>query len=172
MFVCVWVCEGLVERACKRTFKGDECVKTSIKFCFLFCFFNQKSLVILYFIPHKESFFGKGREGEKMCRKQFGYQVLFSSVFFLLLIPVITLFFMQLLLSSSSLSIGSYSVCVCIYRDDMFIQKGKDCLSGPAEIWFFLNVLKATLEIRVWDVNILLNHPITDLHPSRHQTSM
>ncbi len=78
------MCEGLVERACKRTFKGDECVKTSIKFCFLFCFFNQKSLVILYFLdpPHKESFFGKGREGEKMCRKQFGYQVLFSSGFF------------------------------------------------------------------------------------------
>lgn len=70
-----------------------------------------------------------------MCRKQFGYQVLFSSVFFKKpLIPVITLFFMQLLLLSSSLSIGSYSVCVYIYRDDMFIQKGKDCLSGPAEI--------------------------------------
>lgn len=68
---------------------------------------------------------------------------------------------MQLLLS---LSIGSYSVCVCIYRDDMFILKGKDCLSGPAEIWFFLNVLKTTLKIRVWDVNILLNYPITDLH--------
>lgn len=71
---------------------------------------------------------------------------------------------MQLLLSSSSLSIESYSACVYIYRDDVFIQKGKDCLSGPAEIWFLKNVLKATLEIRVWDVNILLNHPITDLH--------
>ncbi len=25
-------------------------------------------------------------------------------------------------------------LCVCVYRDDMIILKGKDCLSGPAEI--------------------------------------
>lgn len=124
MFVCVWVCEGSVARACKRTFKeGDECVKTSIKLSVFFCLFfifNLKSLVILYFLdpPHKVFFylFPERKGGTKMCRQQFGYQVLFSSVFLKPLIPVIilTLFFMQLLSSSTSLSIGSYSVCVYI----------------------------------------------------------
>lgn len=173
VYVCLYVFEcakGWLKEHVREHLKEEMNVKTSTKyFFFRVFFFNLKSLVILYFLdpPHKESFFflffQKGREGgEIMCRKQFGYQVLFSSVFlktfntsynfvFYAIIIIIIIIHWELL-------------CVCIYRDDMFIQKGKDFLSGPAEIWFLKNVLKATLEIRVRDVNILLNHPITDLH--------
>lgn len=70
-------------------------MKTSIKLSDFFFFLTLKSLVILYFLdlPYKEFLFfcfSERKGGEKiLCRKRFGYQVLFSSVFLKPLIPVI-----------------------------------------------------------------------------------
>lgn len=148
-------------------------MKTSIKLSDFISFF--KNLKFSHFIFSWPSLqrvfvfcFSERKGGKKiLCRQQFGYQVLFSSVFLkplILVIIILTVLFYAII--TIIIIIHWELLCVCIYieRDNVFIQKGKDCLSGPAEIWFLKNVLKATLEIRVRDVNILLNHPITDLH--------
>jgi len=108
-------------------------VKTSIKFFF----------VILYVLdlPYKEFLFfvfQKGRKGKKiLCRQQFGYQVLFSSVFLrkpLILVIIILTVIFYAIITIIIIHWELLSVCVYKYRDDVFILKGKDCLSGPAEI--------------------------------------